>query len=134
MDRNPGTRARHRGHSTRNQLKPAGVAAAVALLSACTTLKPLPPGDSPGELRSQLRAGDEVRVVTTSGQRLSFRIKEVGETALLGTSKGEEVRLPYEQVAVAEVSRVDAGKTVKNVLLGSLATLGAALLILVASC
>ncbi len=134
MDRNPVNQARYSGHPRRKQLKPAGVAAVVALLSACTTLKPLPPGNSPAELRSQLQAGDEVLVVTTSGQHLSFRIKEVGDTVLLGTSKGEEVRVPYEQVALVEVSRVDSGKTARNVLLGTLATLGAALLIFVASC
>jgi hypothetical protein len=117
-----------------NHLKPAGVAAVVALLCACTTLKPLPPRNSPAELRSQLRSGDKVRVTTKDGQRLSFSLTEVGEANVAGTHNGKDVQLPYEQVALIEVSRVDTGKTVTRVLLGTVAVACAAFLIVIASC
>src|SRR5512141_749770 len=67
------------------------------------------------ELR--IRAGDEIRVVTTSRERVSFRVERVFEDRFVGVTSaphaketlpaGLSIEVPYERLAMIEVVRFD---------------------------
>jgi hypothetical protein len=91
--------------------------AALCLASGCTTQSYAPTTDvATHELK--IKAGDEIRVVTTRRERLSFKVKEVRADRLVGvTAKprrkehrpaGETVEVPFDELAVLEVTRLGA--------------------------
>jgi hypothetical protein len=76
-------------------------------------------GGEPTELK--LKAGDEVRVVTRTRDRLTLEITEVRPTELVGTTlkpkkhetrvKGQPVVVPYDDLAFVVVDRFSAPRT-----------------------
>lgn len=84
--------------------------------AACTTHSYTT--DSPADTRKlRIRAGDEIRVVTTDRDRISFKVAEVRDDRFLGVTvepNAKESRLadtpvevPYADVAMIEVTRFD---------------------------
>ncbi len=93
------------------------MAAALCLASGCATRSYAPTTDvATHELK--IRAGDEVRVVTTQRERLSFEVQEVRADRFVGVTvkphrkehrpAGQTVEVPFDQLAVIEVTRFDS--------------------------
>jgi hypothetical protein len=110
---------------------------ALLALSACTApraVSPLEDGE-PTELR--LRTGDSIRVVTKQRKRMSLHITEIRPTELAGvTAKpaeheslpaGQDVVVPYADIALVEVRRFSAARSVAGPALVILVTGGIAL-------
>jgi hypothetical protein len=91
------------------------------------------------ELR--IRVGDEIRVVTTDRQRISFQVKEINEDRFAGVTLEPDrketlpadapVEVPYAKIAMIEVTRFDpkaaaavGGVAVFTVALGTLVLTG----------
>jgi hypothetical protein len=74
-----------------------------------------------------LKAGEEVQVVTTRRERLSFKITEVLGDRLVGVTvepkraehrpAGENVAVPFDELAIVRVTRFSAGRAAVFVLL-----------------
>jgi hypothetical protein len=86
------------------------------LAGGCTTQTYAPSSDAvTRELK--IEAGDELRVVTTRRERLSFKVSEVRDDRFIGvTAKprgkelhpaGETVEVPFDELAVLEVTRFE---------------------------
>jgi hypothetical protein len=102
----------------------------VTALTGCTTLRPLHDPGEPESLRTQLKRGDRVEVVTHEGQRVRFEVTEIGESALIGTAAGSKaVEIPQDQIAQVEVRRQSG---LKNSLLAA-GALGILLLVAIAA-
>ncbi|MGH8196857.1 MAG: hypothetical protein ACRETI_01680 [Steroidobacteraceae bacterium] len=109
----------------------------VLALSACTSQRTVSPVDSgePTELR--LRAGDSIRIVTKQRERISLEITEIRPTELAGVSvkpaahetlpAGRDVVVPYADIALVEVRRFSAVRTVAAPVLVVLVAAGIAL-------
>jgi hypothetical protein len=93
------------------------MAAALWLSSGCATRTYAPTTDvATHELK--IRAGDEVRVVTTRRERLSFEVQEVRADRFVGVTvkphrkeqrpAGQTVEVPFDELAVIEVTRFDS--------------------------
>jgi len=91
--------------------------AAVYLASGCTTRSYTPTTDAATH-ELKIRAGDEIRVVTTQRERLSFKVQEVRSDRFVGVtvephrkehrSAGQTVEVPFDELAVLEVTRFEA--------------------------
>jgi hypothetical protein len=92
--------------------------AAACVCTACSTPRSYAP-DTAGETRQlKIGVGDEIRVVTTDRDRLSFKVEQVLEDRFVGVTvephakesrpPGTAVEVPYADVAMIEVTRVDA--------------------------
>jgi hypothetical protein len=84
------------------------------LAGGCTTQSYAPASDAvTRELK--IKAGDEIRVITTRRERLSFKVSEVYGDRFIGvTAKprakelhpaGETIEVPFDELAVLEVTR-----------------------------
>jgi hypothetical protein len=81
------------------------------VLTGCATQRTLPESSGPETLRIHLKPGDRVEVATREGQRISFKVTEVGESALAGTAAGNKhVELAYGQIAQIKVRRLSGPK------------------------
>jgi hypothetical protein len=91
--------------------------ATLCLAGGCATRSYAPTTDvATHELK--IRAGDEVRVVTTQRERLSFKVQEVRADRFVGVTvkphrkehrpAGQALELPFDELAVLEVTRFDA--------------------------
>jgi hypothetical protein len=110
---------------------------ALLALGACTTPRAVSPvdGNEPTELR--LKAGDSIRIVTKQRERMSFEITEIRPTELTGvTTKpashetlpaGRDVIVPYGDIALVEVKRISAARSVAGPVLVILLASGIAL-------
>jgi hypothetical protein len=86
--------------------------------SGCTTS--YAPTTSAATRDIKIEAGDEIRVVTTRRERLSFHVTEVRADRLVGVTvkpnpketrpAGETVEVPFDELAVVDVRRFDARK------------------------
>lgn len=88
----------------------------------------------------KIGVGDEIRVVTTNRQRISFRVEEILEDHFIGVilepkekdigPEGAPVAVAYDEIAMIEVTRFDAkgagamGLVVFTVALGTLVLTG----------
>lgn len=93
------------------------------VFTGCTTMRPVPLSGSPGDLRSQLKPGQLVRIHATHGNAATLRITEVGETAFKGrvlqtSAQGAGLRDPnltldfrYEDITAIEIRRFSVAKT-----------------------
>jgi len=92
------------------------LAITVWLVGGCTTQTYAPASDAvTRELK--IKAGDEIRVITTRRERLSFKVSEVHGDRFIGvTAKphpkelhpaGETVEVPFDELAVLEVTRFE---------------------------
>lgn len=94
------------------------LAVTVCLVSGCATQIYAPSSDA-ATRELKIEAGDEIRVVTTRRERLSFEVTEVHGDRFVGvTAKphpkelhpaGETVEVPFDELAVLEVTRFDEG-------------------------
>jgi len=93
------------------------VTAALCLASGCATRSHTPTTDAATH-ELKIRAGDEIRVVTTRRERLSFEVQEVQADRFVGVTvkphrkerrpAGQTVEVPFDELAVLEVTRFDA--------------------------
>lgn len=93
------------------------LACLLALLGGCTTQSYAPTTDA-GTLELKIKAGDEIRVVTTQRERLSFRVSEVRGDRFVGVTveprrkehrpAGDAVEVPFDELAMLEVTRFDS--------------------------
>jgi hypothetical protein len=74
-------------------------------MTGCMTMKPMEV--DPAQLRGALKQGDEVQVVTSSGQELQFKVERVDDTGLQGGGQ----RIAYNDVRSISRKQVDMGKT-----------------------
>jgi hypothetical protein len=104
---------------------PAGLAphrviafALAAFCTACATRSHAPETvDATRELR--VKAGDEIRIVTTGRDRVSLQVQQVLEDRFLGVTlqparketraPGIAVEIPYDEIALLEVTRFHPG-------------------------
>jgi hypothetical protein len=102
------------------------LAIAYGLIAGCTTQSYAPSTDAATqELR--IKPGDQIRVVTTRRERLSFEVTEVRDGRFVGVTlqprrkegrpAGEPVEVPFEELAVIEVTRFSPGAAAVVVLL-----------------
>jgi hypothetical protein len=116
-----------------NRLQQLGVLMLVALFTGCTTLKPLPPRSSSQELAMQLKVGDDIRVTTRNGERLTFEVTEVGQSAVSGARKGNTFEVSYDQIAAVDVREFNGLKTLGLTTLSITAAFGVLLTAVLAS-
>ena len=83
----------------------------LGLSTACTTLRPVPVDAAGSQIRSQVHVGDTVQVLTQDGRSETIQVAELGDKALVGTSGGARVEVPYQAIQRLEVRRVSGGKT-----------------------
>jgi len=91
-------------------------------LGACTGPRAVSPVDSDKPTELRLRAGDSIRVVTRQRERMSLEITEIRATELAGVTvkpgkretlpAGHDVVVPYADLALVEVRRFSAARTV----------------------
>jgi hypothetical protein len=91
--------------------------AALCLASGCATRSYTPTTDAATH-ELKIKAGDEIRVVTTQRERLSFKVQEVRADRFVGVTvephrkehrpAGQTVEVPFDELAVLEVTRFEA--------------------------
>ncbi len=92
--------------------------AALGALPGCSTQSHAPASDTETrELR--IKAGDEIRVVTTRRERIALEVTEVRDDRFVGVTieprrkesmpAGERVEVRYEELALLEVTRFSKG-------------------------
>jgi hypothetical protein len=92
--------------------------AALGLCTGCTTQSHAP--DSASETRElRIKAGDEIRVVTTRRERIAFTVTEIRDDRFVGVTikprkkevmpEGEPVEVRYDELALLEVTRFSKG-------------------------
>jgi hypothetical protein len=74
-------------------------------MTGCMTMKPMEV--DPTQLRGTLKQGDQVQVVTSSGQELQFKIDSVDDTGLQGGGQ----RIAYNDVRSISRKQIDVAKT-----------------------
>ncbi len=90
-------------------------------LSACTTLSPVAVDATGERIRTEIKAGDTVRVLTADGTTYRMQVTAVGASSLVGnpvrTSKGgpdvagSPIDQPYRDIRQIDVQRVSSIKT-----------------------
>lgn len=94
------------------------LAVALGFGAGCTTRSHVP--DSAAETRElRIRAGDEIRVVTTRRERIAFEVTEVREDRFVGVTlkprpkeplpAGTLVEVRFDELALLEVTRFSKG-------------------------
>ncbi len=91
------------------------------LVPGCTT-QSYAPTTAAGTLELKIKAGDEIRVVTTRRERLTFEVTEVRSDRFVGVTvkprpkelrpEGQSLTVPFDELALLEVTRVEAGGVV----------------------
>lgn len=93
---------------------------ALVLCAACTT-RSYAPGSEAAARELHIRVGSEIRVVTTRRERITFKVTGVRSDRFVGVTvkphaketraAGEAIEVPFQDLAMLEVTRVEA-KTV----------------------
>lgn len=87
------------------------LAAAVALsMLGCTTIQPLTANGS--QLATTLKPGDQVEIVTNSGQQLQFKVENVDATGVQGGGR----RVAYNDIQTISRKQMDKTRTTMVVL------------------
>jgi hypothetical protein len=92
--------------------------AVACVCTACATSRSYAP-DTAGETHQlKIGIGDEIRVVTTNRDRLTFKVEKVLADSFIGVTAephakekrppGMPVEIPYADIALIEVTRTDA--------------------------
>ncbi len=81
------------------------VACVCSVMSACMTIRPL--NADPAQLRSELKPGDRVEVVTRSGQQMKFRIESVDNDGLRGAGQS----VAYSDIRTIDRTQLDMKRT-----------------------
>jgi hypothetical protein len=74
-------------------------------MTGCMTMKPM--DVDPAQLRGALKQGDQVQVVTSSGQELQFKIDSLDETGLQGGGQ----HIAYNDVRSISRKQIDMAKS-----------------------
>ena len=98
-----------------------GVLLVLLALSACTATRAVSPVDSTQPTELRLKAGDSIRVVTKQRERMSLEITEIRAAEMAGVTVkpashetlpvGQDVVVPYADIALVEVRRFSALRT-----------------------
>ncbi len=99
-------------------------------LVACTSMRPLPPGDG-GQWRGQVHVGDDVSVTASNGKTYLLTLTEVDDQKIVGIGDNKKVTIRYEQIQTLEVRKLSALKTTAAVGGGILAATAALLLVVI---
>jgi hypothetical protein len=83
----------------------------LSLCTACTTMQPVTVDASGSRIRSEIHAGDTVRVLTRDGSSEAFQVTAVGDTALVGTAAAARTEVPYQTIQELQVRRVSSSRT-----------------------
>ena len=87
------------------------LAAAVALtMLGCSTIQPLTANGS--QLATTLKPGDQVEIVTNSGQQLKFKVENVDANGVLGGGQ----RVAYNDIQTISRKQMDKTRTTMVVL------------------
>lgn len=88
----------------------------LSFAGGCTTQSYAPSTDG-GTLELRIKAGDEIRIVTTRRERLTMEVSEVRGDRFVGVTvkprgkelrpAGEAVEVPFDELAILEVTRFD---------------------------
>ena len=101
-------------------------------LNACTTKKTASGDEIKGKQTLELKSGDEIRVITTTRERLALVITEITPDSLEGRTlqwdasrafEDQVVSLPYDELAFVQLEKSSPGKTAG--LVASITILGA---------
>lgn len=95
--------------------------AVLLLVSGCSTTRTYAPSTDAATRELRIKAGDRIQVVTTRRERLSFDVTEVRGDRFVGVTvaawhpkerpAGEIVEVPFDELAVLQVTRFNAGAT-----------------------
>lgn len=93
--------------------------ALLSLAGGCATRSYAPTSDA-GTRELKIKVGDDIRVATTRRERLAFEVKEVRADRFVGVTvapkrkeyrpKGEVVEVPFDELAVIEITHFGAEK------------------------
>jgi hypothetical protein len=83
----------------------------LSLCTACTTMQLVTVDATGSQIRSQVRTGDTVQVLTQDSRSETLQVAAVGDTALVGIANGTRVEIPYQAIQRLEVRRVSSAKT-----------------------
>jgi hypothetical protein len=83
----------------------------VCLSTACTTMRLVMVDAAGSQIRSQVHAGDTVRVLTHGSHTEIIQVTALGDTALVGTAAGARVEVPYQSIQRLEVRQMSSAKT-----------------------
>jgi len=107
--------------------------AALCLASSCATRSSTPTTEAATH-ELKIRAGDQIRVVTTQRERLSFKVQEVRADRFVGVTVkprrkehrpvGQTVEVPFDELAVVEVTRSET-KAASSAAVAALLTVSA---------
>jgi hypothetical protein len=79
------------------------------------------------QIRSQVHTGDTILVLTQDNHSQTLQVAALGDTALVGTSAGARVEIPYQAIQRLEVRQVSSAKTISLILgAAALIVIGAA--------
>jgi hypothetical protein len=95
----------------------------LSLCTACTTMRPVMVDAAGSQIRSQVHAGDTVRVLTRDSLTETIQVTALGDTALVGTAAGARVEVPYQSIQRLEVRQVSSAKTTW-LIIGAVAVIG----------
>ncbi|HEX5057291.1 MAG TPA: hypothetical protein VFX02_12445 [Gammaproteobacteria bacterium] len=82
------------------------LSAGLCLIGGCATLEPVNIADESG--RTTLAKGDTVVVTTVNGETHSFKIVDITADGI----HGKELSIPYSDIRLLQIRRVDSLKTV----------------------
>jgi hypothetical protein len=73
--------------------------------SACTTMREIEP--TPTEVTRHFEKGDVIKVHTTDGTTITFKVVDITEEAIVGTRE----TIPFKEIAKIEKKKISATKT-----------------------
>lgn len=98
---------------------------AAGLVAGCVTQSHVPASDADTR-ELHVKAGDEIRVITTRRERIGLRVTEVRSDGFTGVTlnprkkellpEGQPVELPFEELALVEVTRATKESVAKGAL------------------
>lgn len=93
----------------------ASLSVAAFLATGCTSLQPVPMAQAQqGSARPNVEVGESVVVTKKDGAKEKFKVSAVNDDALVG----QNVRVPYADIASLQVERSDGSHT-KAILIGA---------------
>ncbi len=85
----------------------------VFIFTACTSHHLVNP--QPQSIHNELNAGDTVRIVTTDGRHVQFKIVEIRADSIFS----QKQQIAFGEIAKIEKQKVSAAKTTGGVILGA---------------
>lgn len=95
------------------------------VMSGCTVTRPL--ADEPSTWESLLKRGDRIVIHDVAGQAHDVRFHAIADGVLYGEQAGEtpsEYAVEMRDIDAVEIRKFSAGRTVSNVVVGTLTVAG----------